>query len=141
MPLSQTGLIIPKILKVALSNSLVDVILSKLYPDVYKVLLNYVESFTTEFDLTILLKYKETNKVCESMIASVDFMKKYKTLNASEGIELVEKALPSLEFHKDLDIVRNFIELCASKLPLYQYDLDLLEKFERKSIQNIESHH
>ena len=43
IPLSQTGLILPRNLKNALANSLVDVTLSKLYPNLYNTLLNYVQ--------------------------------------------------------------------------------------------------
>jgi hypothetical protein len=41
--LSQTGLIVPRNLKNALANSLIDVTLSKLYPELYDTLLTYVQ--------------------------------------------------------------------------------------------------
>jgi hypothetical protein len=43
---------------------------------------------------------------------------------------MAKKALPSLEFHKNLSFVKQVVELCANKLPLYPFDDELLEKFE-----------
>jgi hypothetical protein len=58
VPLSQTGLIVPRNLKNALANSLIDVTLSKLYPELYDTLLTYVQvmsslrmSVLTDLDL------------------------------------------------------------------------------------------
>lgn len=45
VPLTQTGLILPRNLKNALADSLVDVTLLKLYPNLYNTLLDYVQVF------------------------------------------------------------------------------------------------
>ena len=66
------------------------------------------------------------------MTAAVHFMKHSKALDAHEGIDLAKKALPSLEFHKNMVFVKRVVELCATKLPLYPHDEELLEKFECK---------
>jgi hypothetical protein len=65
------------------------------------------------------------------MTSAVQFVRHGKSLNACEGISMAKKALPSLEFHKNLSFVKQVVELCANKLPLYPFD-DELEKFECK---------
>ncbi|RZC42072.1 rotatin [Asbolus verrucosus] len=96
IPITQTGLILPRNLKNALANSLVDVTLAKLYPELYKTLLNYVQSFRVGLDGDSLTKYHETNRICDSMTAAVQFMKNWKSLNAAQGIDLAKKALPTI---------------------------------------------
>lgn len=55
--------------------------------------------------------------VCKSMSLAVDFLKNYKFLPVDESILLVKAGLKSLEFHKNLSLIKIFIELCTNKLP------------------------
>ncbi|XP_044270747.1 rotatin isoform X1 [Tribolium madens] len=130
VPLEQTGIILPRNLKNSLADSLVDVTLLKLYPDLYNILLNYVQSFKVGLDSDSIVKYHETKRVCDSMTSAVEFMRQYRSLNAHEGIILAEKSLPCLEFHQDLTFVKQVIDLSANKLPLYPSDDTLSETFE-----------
>lgn len=43
VPLSNAPLILPRNLKMALANALIDVTLSRMYPEVYHMILSYVE--------------------------------------------------------------------------------------------------
>lgn len=43
VPLSKTGTVLPRNLKYSLSNSLLDVPLGKLYPEVHGIVLDYVK--------------------------------------------------------------------------------------------------
>lgn len=63
------------------------------------------------------------------MGAAVLFLKG-KSLKTNEGINLALKALPSLEFHRELKFVHKVIEIGVNKLPLNLHDEAILEKFE-----------
>lgn len=68
------------------------------------------------------------------MTSAVEFLKQEKVLSAFDGIQLAKKALPSLEFHKNLNFVKSVIELSAKKLPFHLNDEELVENFECKTL-------
>lgn len=73
------------------------------------------------------------------MTCAVEFMNHCKSLNTHDGIVLAEKALPCLEFHRDLTFVKQVIDLSANKLPLYPNDMTLIEIFESKTLTKTRS--
>lgn len=57
IPIDKMNVIVPKKLKITLTNALMDVTLSKLYPNLYEILLQFVEVITKpNFCLLIILK-------------------------------------------------------------------------------------
>ncbi|KAJ8948141.1 hypothetical protein NQ318_009228 [Aromia moschata] len=118
IPLSKTGLILPRNLKIALSNTILDVTLSKLHPEVHSLILEYVESYCVGNEIDPLKKYREVRKVCQGMTATVRFLKEHKSLGTSENLRLAKAALPSIEFHEDFDFIRDVVEICSEKVSL-----------------------
>jgi len=53
--------------------------------------------------------------ICASMKAAVRFLKNHDKLER-ETFEVLDKSLPSLSFHGNLDIVRNCVEIAVNKL-------------------------
>nr|CAH7739552.1 unnamed protein product [Callosobruchus chinensis] len=116
VPKRKSASILPRVLKVALSNCLLDVTFARLYPGVHAVILSYVECFSGENEEIYLRKYKDVGRICRGMTSTVKFLKDHKDLSISDNLKLAVDSLPSLEFHKDLDFIRVFIDFCSLKL-------------------------
>lgn len=61
-----------------------------------------------------LKKYQDVRKVCDGLSATVLFQNHVSGLN--ECIHLVEKALPSLQFHKSEQFLEKVINIISSEL-------------------------
>ncbi|KAJ8927426.1 hypothetical protein NQ314_020096, partial [Rhamnusium bicolor] len=122
VPLSRTGLILPRNLKHALSNSLLDVTLGRLYPEVHNIIFEYVQSFCVNGEVDPLKKYKDVKKICNGMTATVKFLKQHKSLSTSENFRLAKVALPSIEFHKEFDFLKVLVEICSEKCSVISDD-------------------
>ncbi|CAG9829728.1 unnamed protein product [Diabrotica balteata] len=113
VPYSKCASVLPRNLRSALSNSLLDVTFSRLYPEVHNKIFTYIQNFSPGDDKEHLRKYEDVKKVCQGMTATVKFLKEYKNLSYAENIRLASDALASIEFHKDLDFVKVFVDVCS----------------------------
>lgn len=51
------------------------------------------------------------------MSAVVHFLKEFKTKSFTENVELAKNSMLSLQFHKNLNFLKNTIEIFAKKFP------------------------
>ncbi|CAH1122246.1 unnamed protein product [Ceutorhynchus assimilis] len=115
IPPSKTKLILPKNFKVCLCNRLLDVSLGRLYPKIHRSLLGFVESFSTGPEVNCLKKYEDVMKVCNGLTSSVKFIENSDSLVTGDKFKLACEALPSLEFHQNMDFIAGYIDLCSKK--------------------------
>ncbi|KAJ8960103.1 hypothetical protein NQ317_012335 [Molorchus minor] len=81
-------------IKTALSNVLLDVTLGRLYSEVHNTILKYVQSYSLSDKQEPLKRYEDVKNVCQGMMATVKFLKEYKSLGAFENLRLAKQALP-----------------------------------------------
>ncbi|XP_074031734.1 rotatin homolog anastral spindle 3 isoform X2 [Leptinotarsa decemlineata] len=122
VPISKTDLILPRNLKSALANSLLDVTFSRLYPHAHNFILDYVQSFSIDKDTDLLKKYIDVQNVCQGMTSTVKFLKQHKTLPCSEILSLAVESLPSLEFHKEFDFLKILVDTLSDSLHQFSED-------------------
>lgn len=119
--------LLPPNFKKALSNSLMDVTLSRLYPEVHEILLEYVQNICLEGETNDLKKYKCIKEVCNGMTATVKILNNYKILSLKELLCFAVEALPSLEFHRNLLFVKLVVVTLSDKLYLLHKDVDVVQ--------------
>ncbi|CAG9862356.1 unnamed protein product [Phyllotreta striolata] len=129
-PHSKSITVLPRNLKSSLANSLLDVTFSRLYPTAHNRILNFVENFSLDEDKSPLSKYREVKRICQGMSATVKFLKDHKNLAAIECFQLANDALPSVEFHKDFDFLKFFVDLCVETYSLVSEDLTMVTVIE-----------
>ncbi|XP_018573187.1 rotatin [Anoplophora glabripennis] len=139
VPLSEASMILPRNLKSALSNSLLDVILGKIYPEVYSILLNYVKSICVHSEVEPLRKYEQVLEVCNGLSATVLFLKQHKYLSINESLKAAKEALPSMEFHMNFDFLKIFVDMCSSKFCQISDNFELTKLVE-EIVLNLLSH-
>nr|CAI5848647.1 unnamed protein product [Callosobruchus analis] len=140
VPKVKSGSILPRVLKVALSNCLLDVAFARLYPGVHAVILSYVENFSGENEDTLYLrKYKDVNKICQGMTTTVKFLNDYKDMGISDSLKLAADSIPSLEFHKNMTFIEAFIDFCSHKLGLTEDPVKL--SIAEETLLSLLSHH
>lgn len=71
----------------------------------------------TEDKIVPLHKYKKLKEICDSMSASVVFLKEHQSKNFIEIVDLTKKAILSLQFHKNLNFLKYLVEIFATKMP------------------------
>ncbi|CAH1155943.1 unnamed protein product [Phaedon cochleariae] len=118
VPVDKAHIILPRNLKTALSNCLLDVTFGRLYQNAHNMILNYVQNFSLGEECNdYLKKYRDVKQICIGITSTVKFLKQYKNLSFTENLRLAVESLPSIEFHKDLDYLKIFVEVCSEKLP------------------------
>ncbi|XP_066247682.1 rotatin [Euwallacea similis] len=127
IPLPKSNLIFPKNFKLSLSNSLLDISLGRLYPKIHKCLLQYVESFSSSMDKNSLNKYENTMKVCNGLTTTVKFLRNAGKATVAEKFRLAYSAIPGVEFHRNLQFLSSFVDLCADMLYSYRDDLEIVK--------------
>ncbi|XP_066146267.1 rotatin isoform X2 [Euwallacea fornicatus] len=127
IPLPKSNLIFPKNFKLSLSNSLLDISLGRLYPKIHKCLLQYVESFSSSMDKNSLKKYENTMKICHGLTSTVKFLKNAEKATVAEKFRLAYSAIPGVEFHRNLQFLSSFVDLCADKLYSYRDDVEIMK--------------
>ncbi|CAH1953846.1 unnamed protein product [Acanthoscelides obtectus] len=139
VPKPKIALVLPRVLKLALSNCLLDVTFARLYPEVHVLILSYVECFTGECEALYLKKYKDVKRICEGMTSTVQFLKHHKDSNVCNNIKLALESIPSLEFHKDMDFIKGFIDFCANNIFLAEDPVKL--SMVEEAVLSLLSHH
>nr|CAD7257485.1 unnamed protein product [Timema shepardi] len=124
VPQDLAVLVIPRKLKAVLLDSLFDLPLTTLYPDVHTNILNYAKKFDDDREKTALCCYNETVKLCNSMRAAVKFLKDYDKLQPGMFFVVLEEALTSLPLHRNLNMVRYCVAVCAKKMNGWSLDED-----------------
>ncbi|XP_031350383.1 rotatin isoform X3 [Photinus pyralis] len=117
IPLNVADFILPKQMKNALSNCLLDVSLARLYPNIHENILQFVKEFGGRFETDSVAKYKEVNQVCQSISSVVKLLRTSDSLPVLNAMELANDAVLSLGFHKNSSFINLVINLCANKLP------------------------
>lgn len=141
IPPSKASLILPKNFKLSLANSLLDISLGRLYPKIHKCLLQFVEvfrnakrnhtlieiikSFSSESDKTAIRKYQTTMRICDGLSTTIKFLKDGGKLSVSDKFKLAHSAISSVEFHRSLQFLSAYVELCSDKLYNYRDDLEV----------------
>nr|CAD7570235.1 unnamed protein product [Timema californicum] len=124
VPQDLAVLVIPRKLKAVLLDSLFDLPLTTLYPNVHTNILNYAKKFDDDREKTALCCYNETVKLCNSMRAAVKFLKDYDKLQPGMFFVVLEEALTSLPLHRNLNMVRYCVAVCAKKMNGWSLDED-----------------
>lgn len=126
--------ILPANLKHALSETLLDAPLSRLFPLLHQNLYELSRKFQSNDT------YDEVMSVCSSMTSSIKFLRDWKSLPFTKNVTLVEESLLSLEFHRNLNLISIFIDLIANRLTTHTFDEDLLLQIEEILLKLL-SHH
>ncbi|XP_056634769.1 rotatin-like isoform X1 [Diorhabda sublineata] len=135
VPLSKSSTVLPKNFKTALANSLLDVTFSRLYPTVHNKILTYVENFSEGEDKFHLKKYEDVKKICQGMSATVQILKEYKNLAISENIRLASDSVASIEFHKNFDFLKVYVDVSAKYFPQIYNDTSKTDIFEEVTLR------
>ncbi|KAJ8910706.1 hypothetical protein NQ315_002033 [Exocentrus adspersus] len=139
IPESKMSIILPRNLKCALSNSLLDVLLRTLYPEAHETILNYVKGFNDNTERESLTKYENVTLICNGMSATIRFLKQYETLTISKGLKLAKEALPSIEFHANFELLKGLVDMCSSKFHQLADSNEMIETVE-DVVLNLLSH-
>ncbi|KAK5645259.1 hypothetical protein RI129_006559 [Pyrocoelia pectoralis] len=122
IPLNVADFILPRQMKNALSNCLLDVSLARLYPNIHENIFQFVKEFGGRFETDSVAKYKEVNQVCKSISSAIKFIRSSNSLPVLSSIEIANDAVLSLGFHKNSSFINLVINLCANKLPATRED-------------------
>ncbi|CAH0554508.1 unnamed protein product [Brassicogethes aeneus] len=118
---------LPANFKNALSNSLLDVCMARIYPEMHESIQNFVKKFDSDGDTK---KYNLVKGICDGMNAAVKILKNHKHQNFHEFLHFTEKSLPSVEFHKNLHLLKIYVEVVSEKLFLLKDDEEMQDKAE-----------
>ncbi|KAK4876162.1 hypothetical protein RN001_012584 [Aquatica leii] len=117
IPIDAADQILPKSMKNALSDCLLDPALSRLYPSTHETILQFVKGFGGHFEADAVSKYRDVNQVCNSMTSAINFFRNYASLPFTEAIKLAKEAVKSLDFLKNVSFISSIIQLCSDHLP------------------------
>ncbi|KAL1501895.1 hypothetical protein ABEB36_007134 [Hypothenemus hampei] len=112
--------ILPTNLKISLTNSLVDITLGRLYPQVHRYLLDYVQIFYSDKNKNYIKRFQDTITICDGLSATVKFLQNDQQIEVVEKFKLASEALISLEFHKSNDFLTKYIDMCSNEFYKYR---------------------
>lgn len=84
-----------------------------------------MKSFSSESDKTAIRKYQTTMRICDGLSTTIKFLKDGGKLPVSEKFKLAHTAISSVEFHRSLQFLSAYVELCSDKLYSYRDDLEV----------------
>lgn len=64
-------------------------------------------------------------RVCDGLTATVEFLRNSENHSTMERFKLAHTVLSSLEFHRNIDFLEAFVNLCSEKLYDYRDNYDL----------------
>lgn len=64
-------------------------------------------------------------RICEGLSTTVKFLRDSGKLTVPEKFKLAHTAISSVEFHRSLQFLSAYVELCSDKLYSYRDDLDV----------------
>lgn len=69
-----------------------------------------------------LAKYKDVQVVCKAMTKAIPILKSGLKCTSLDNIQSILKSLPSLEFHKNLNIINTLLKICVKNNAVFKTD-------------------
>lgn len=85
------------------------------------------KEFGGKYTTDSIRKYDDVKNICNSVTAGVKFIKSCKALPTIESIYLAKESLLCLEFHRNLNFVKMFLDICAVNIPLHKFKGQVLD--------------